>query len=171
MRLLDGLMAFPALLLALTLVATLGANPASEIVALTIVFWPRTARLVRASTIALRERPFVEAAVAIGAPVRTILIDHILRNALAPLIAGSTFVYAEAMIADATLSFLGLGIKPPTPTWGNIIGDSRAYLVNAPWFSVFAGLAIVSAVLALNSIGDALRASADAAAGREGADS
>jgi len=157
MRFLDGLMAFPAILLALAMVAALGANTPNEIIALTVVFWPRTARIVRASTLQLRSRPFVEAAVALGADDRTILTDHILANALNPLIIQSTFVYAEAMLADAALSFLGLGVKPPTPTWGNILGDARAYLVDAPWFSVFAGVAIVLAVLSLNVVGDALR--------------
>lgn len=157
MRFLDGLMAFPALLLAIAMVAALGASVQSEIIALVVVFWPRMARIVRASTLQLRERPFVEAAIAVGASDSSILTKHILGNALAPLTIAATFVFADALLADAALSFLGLGIKPPTPTWGNILGDSRVYLTNAPWFSIFAGVAIVFAVLALNLVGDALR--------------
>lgn len=166
MRFLDGLMAFPPILLAIALVAALGATVQNEVVALTIVFWPRTARIVRASTLQLRGRPFVEAAIALGASDRTVLAQHILANALGPLIVQATFVYAETMLADAALSFLGLGVKPPTPTWGNILGDSRAYLTNAPWFSVFAGVAIMLAVLSLNILGDTLRDGLDPHAGR-----
>ncbi len=166
MRLLDGLMAFPALLLALAIVAVLGADAPNEILALTIVFWPRTVRVVRASTLQLRRRPFVEAAIAIGANDSLILRKYILGHAFGPLIVQATFVYAEALLADAALSFLGLGVKSPAPTWGNILSDSRAYLVNAPWFSLFAGTAIVVTVLALNVLGESLRELLDPRAAR-----
>ncbi len=161
MRVLDGLMAFPAILLAIALVAALGASARNEIVAIALVFFPRTARIVRASTLQLKERAFVEAAVALGGWDGRILGRHILLNALPPLIVQSTFVFAEAILADAALSFLGLGVRPPTPTWGNMLDDAHIYVATAPWFVVFPGIAIVVTVLCLNLLGDAVRDLAD----------
>lgn len=161
MRILDGLMAFPAILLAIALVAALGASARNEIIAIALVFFPRTGRIVRASTLQLKERAFIEAAVALGGREGRILTLHILHNALPPLIVQSTFVFAEAILADAALSFLGLGVKPPTPTWGNMLNDAHIYIATAPWFVVFPGVAIVVTVLCLNLLGDALRDFAD----------
>jgi len=161
MRILDGLMAFPAILLALALVAVLGASARNEIIAIALVFFPRTARIVRASTLQLKARAFVEAAVALGEREDRILTLHILRNALPPLIVQATFVFAEAVLADAALSFLGLGVRPPTPTWGNMLNDAHIYVATAPWFVVFPGVAIVVTVLCLNLLGDAVRDFAD----------
>ncbi|HLJ61342.1 MAG TPA: ABC transporter permease [bacterium] len=161
MRLLDGLLAFPALLLAIALVAALGANARDEVIAIALVFFPRTARIVRASTLQLKERTFVEAAVALGEHDGRILVVHILRNCVAPLIVQSTFVFAEAILADAALSFLGLGVRPPTPTWGNMLDDAHVYVATAPWFVFFPGGAIVLTVLCLNLVGDAVRDLAD----------
>lgn len=161
MRILDGLMAFPAILLALALVAVLGASARNEIIAIALVFFPRTARIVRASTLQIKARAFVEAAVALGEREDRILALHILRNALPPLIVQATFVFAEAVLADAALSFLGLGVRPPTPTWGNMLNDAHIYVATAPWFVVFPGVAIVVTVLCLNLLGDAVRDFAD----------
>ncbi len=161
MRILDGLMAFPAILLALALVAVLGASARNEIIAIALVFFPRTARIVRASTLQIKARAFVEAAVALGEREDRILVLHILRNALPPLIVQATFVFAEAVLADAALSFLGLGVRPPTPTWGNMLNDAHIYVATAPWFVVFPGVAIVVTVLCLNLLGDAVRDFAD----------
>ncbi len=161
MRILDGLMAFPAILLAIALVAALGASAQNEVIAIALVFFPRTARIVRASTLQLKARAFVEAAVALGEREDRILVSHILANALPPLIVQSTFVFAEAVLADAALSFLGLGVRPPTPTWGNMLNDAHIYVAAAPWFVVFPGVAIVVTVLCLNLIGDAVRDFAD----------
>lgn len=161
MRILDGLMAFPAILLAIALVAALGASARNEIIAIALVFFPRTARIVRASTLQLKERAFVEAAVALGEREDRILTLHILANALPPLIVQSTFVFAEAVLADAALSYLGLGVRPPTPTWGNMLDDAHIYVATAPWFVVFPGAAIVVTVLCLNLVGDAVRDLAD----------
>ncbi len=168
MRVLDGLMSFPAILLAIALVAALGVGARNEIIAIALVYFPRTARIVRASTLTLKQRAFVEAAVALGEGDRRILTVHILRNALTPLIVQSTFVFAEAILADAALSFLGLGVRPPTPTWGNMLDDAHIYIETAPWFVVFPGVAIVLTVLSLNLVGDAVRDLADpyAVAGR-----
>lgn len=157
MRIMDGMMAFPPLVLAIALVAALGAGLTSEIIALSVVFTPRVARIAHGSTLQLKTSEYIEAAVANGSKVRTILFRHILPNALSPLVVQSSFIYAEAILADAALSFLGLGVAPPTPTWGNIVADSRTYLTVAPWFSAFPGLAIVISVTALNLAGDALR--------------
>lgn len=157
MRIMDGMMAFPPLVLAIALVAALGAGLTSEIIALSVVFTPRVARIAHGSTLQLKTSEYIEAAVANGSKVRTVLFRHILPNALSPLVVQSSFIYAEAILADAALSFLGLGVAPPTPTWGNIVADSRTYLTVAPWFSAFPGLAIVVSVTALNLAGDALR--------------
>jgi peptide/nickel transport system permease protein len=170
MRILDGLMSFPAILLALALVAALGVGARNEIIAIALVYFPRTARIVRGSTLQLKQRTFVEAAVALGEGDGRILAVHILRNALTPLIVQSTFVFAEAILADAALSFLGLGVRPPTPTWGNMLDDAHIYIETAPWFVVFPGVAIVLTVLSCNLVGDALRDLADpyAVASRRG---
>ena len=156
-RFLDGLMAFPSFLLAIALVGALGPSVRNEVIALSIAYWPRIMRVVRASTLQLRESQYVEAALAVGTNGPAILVRHILPNALAPIIIAGTFVFAEAILLDASLSFLGLGVAPPAPTWGNMLAESRTYLPIAPWFSLFPGLAIVAAVLALNVFGDALR--------------
>ncbi len=170
MRVLDGLMSFPAILLAIALVAALGASAQNEVIAIALVYFPRTARIVRASTLQLKQRAFVEAAVALGERDGRILGVHILLNALPPLIVQSTFVFAEAILADAALSFLGLGVRPPTPTWGNMLDDAHIYVATAPWFVFFPGIAIVITVLCLNLLGDAVRDLADpyAIAGRRG---
>lgn len=166
MRFVDGLMAFPSIILALALVAALGGNLTNVIIALSVTSWPVMTRVVRSSTLQLRELQFVDAAVATGTGRLDILFRHILPNALTPIIVQTTFIFAEAVLAEAALSFLGLGIKPPTPTWGNILGDSRSYLTIAPWFSIFPGLAIVVTVLALNVFGDMLRDVLDPHSGR-----
>lgn len=165
-RFLDGLMAFPSFLLAIALVGVLGPSVRNEVLALSIAYWPRIMRVVRSSALTLRESQYVEAALAVGTKGFAILFRHILPNALAPIIIQGTFVFAEAVLLDASLSFLGLGVAPPAPTWGNMLAESRTYLSTAPWFSVFPGLAIVAAVLALNMLGDALRDQLDPHSGR-----
>lgn len=167
MRIVDGLMAFPSIILALALVAALGGSLANVIIALAATTWPIMTRVVRSSTLQLRELQFVEAAVATGTRKLDILVRHILPNALTPIIVQATFIFAEAVLAEAALSFLGLGVKPPTPTWGNILGDSRSYLTIAPWFSIFPGFAIVLTVLSLNVFGDMLRDIMDPHSGRK----
>lgn len=166
MRFVDGLMAFPSIILALALVAALGGSLVNVIIALSVTTWPIMTRVVRSSTLQLRELQFIDAAVATGTSRVDILFRHILPNALTPIIVQTTFIFAEAVLAEAALSFLGLGVKPPTPTWGNILGDSRSYLTIAPWFSIFPGLAIVVTVLALNVFGDMLRDVLDPHSGR-----
>lgn len=157
MRLVDGLMAFPSIILALALVAALGGSLTNVIAALAVTTWPIMTRVVRSSTLQLREFQFIESAVASGTRGFGIMFRQILPNAVTPIIVQATFIFAEAILAEATLSFLGLGVPPPTATWGNMLGESRVYLTNAPWMSIFPGLAIVVTVLALNIFGDMLR--------------
>ena len=157
MRVNDALMAFPAILLAISITAVLGPSTLDVILALAIVYVPRTARIVRASVIVLREMEYVQAAVAAGAGHWHILRRHILPNALAPLIVQLSFLFAYAVLSEATLSFLGLGAVPPTPTWGNIMAQGRQYMTDAPWIIAIPGLALMVTVLGLNLLGDGLR--------------
>ncbi|MHB8618771.1 MAG: ABC transporter permease [Chloroflexota bacterium] len=157
MRVMDGMMAFPELVLAIALVAVLGPGLRSELIALSVVYTPRVARVARSATLQLREAEFVEAGVASGLRPRNVLLVHVLPNGLAPIIVQTSFSFARTLLSDAALSFLGLGVAPPTPTWGNMIADAREYITSAPWFIIFPGTAIVVAVVALNVAGDALR--------------
>ncbi|MGH7071077.1 MAG: ABC transporter permease [Acetobacteraceae bacterium] len=157
MRANDALMAFPAVLLAIAVTATLGPSLTDVIIALGIVYTPRTARIVRSSVIVLREMEYVHAAVAAGASHWHILRRHIVPNALAPLIVQLSFLFGYAILLEATLSFLGVGAVPPTPTWGNIMAEGRQYLTDAPWIIAIPGAALMIAVLGLNMLGDGLR--------------
>jgi peptide/nickel transport system permease protein len=157
MRIMDGLMAFPSILLAIALMAALGARLSNVIIALAIVFTPRVARVVRSVTLVLRELDYVQAAQALGAPVSRILARHVLPNALAPVIVQATFIFAESVLAEAALSFLGVGLPPYIPSWGTIITTGRQFMQIAPWITIFPGLAILIMVLGLNLLGDGLR--------------
>jgi peptide/nickel transport system permease protein len=157
MRINDAMMAFPAILLALGITAILGPSLIDAILALAIVYIPRTARIVRSSVIVLREMEYVQAAVAAGAGHWRILRRHIMPNALAPLIVQLSFLFAYAVLSEATLSFLGLGAVPPTPTWGNIMAEGRQYMTEAPWIITIPGVALMITVMGLNMLGDGLR--------------
>jgi len=157
MRFNDALMAFPAILLAIGVTAVLGRSIPNVILALSIVYVPRTARIVRASVLVIRQMEFVQAAVAAGAGHWRILRRHILPNSMAPLIVQLSFLFAYAVLTEATLSFLGLGAEPPTPTWGNIMAEGRQYMREAPWIITIPGGALAMTVLALNLLGDGLR--------------
>ncbi|MXP65733.1 ABC transporter permease [Roseomonas sp. M0104] len=157
MRINDALMAFPAILLAIGVTAMLGPSTANVIIALGIVYVPRTARIVRASVIVLREMEYVQAAVAAGAGHWRILRRHILPNAMAPMIVQLSFLFAYAVLSEATLSFLGLGAVPPTPTWGNIMAEGRDFMRDAPWIIAIPGVTLMITVLGLNMLGDGLR--------------
>ena len=157
MRINDALMAFPAVLLAIAVTAVLGPSVNDVIIALAIVYTPRTARIVRASVIVLREMEYVQAARAAGAGDWRILRRHILPNAMAPLIVQLSFLFAYAVLTEATLSFLGVGAVPPTPTWGNIMAEGRQYMTDAPWIITIPGAALMITVLGLNLLGDGLR--------------
>lgn len=156
-RLIDAMMAFPDILLAIALVAALGASATNVVIALGIVYAPRLARIIRASTLVIRELPYVEAARALGVPTPVILVRHVLRNVTSPLLVQGTFIFANAILAEAGLSFLGVGISPDTPTWGTMISVGRQYMDQAAWMMFFPGAAIVLTVLSLQLVGDGLR--------------
>jgi peptide/nickel transport system permease protein len=157
MRVADALMAFPAVLLAIGIAAALGPSAVTAVVALSVVYVPRTARVVRSSVIVVKELDFVQAARAGGATDRRILRRHVLPNCMAPLIVQLSFVFAYAVLSEAVLSFLGLGAPPTVPSWGILISEGRAYLREAPWLTIVPGVAIAITALGLNLLGDGLR--------------
>jgi peptide/nickel transport system permease protein len=157
MRFMDGLMAIPAILLAIALVAALGAQLWTVIVAIAIPEIPRVTRLVRSLVLSLREEPFVEAAKALATPTATILWRHILPNALAPMIVQGTFIAGSAVLTEAILSFLGLGLPAEIPTWGNVMAEGRVQFSQFPGNVLFPALFLVPTVLAINLLGDGLR--------------
>jgi peptide/nickel transport system permease protein len=157
MRLVDAMMALPDILLAIFLVAVLGASAANVVLALSIVYTPRVTRVVRASTLVVRELPFVEAARALGVSTFRILTVHILLNVASPILVQATFIFAYAVLAEAGLSFLGAGVPPEVPTWGTMIASGQQYADQAFWLVLFPGLAIVSAAMSLQLVGDGLR--------------
>jgi peptide/nickel transport system permease protein len=157
MRLMDSMMAFPGIVLAIGLMAALGPSTYNVMTALTVVYTPRLSRVVRSIVLSIREMPFVEAARAQGTSSPRILLLHILPNCLSPLIVQGTFIFAEAVLGEASLSFLGAGTPPYIPSWGNMLGEARAYLRDAPWTMLFPGLSLTLTVLALNLLGDGVR--------------
>jgi peptide/nickel transport system permease protein len=157
MRIMDGVMAFPDILLAIALMAALGPSLRNVVIALAFVYTPRVARVVRASVLVVVNQDYVDAARAIGARSQRILARHVLANCVSPIIVQGTFVAAYAMLGEAALSFLGVGVPPDTPTWGGIIAAGQVYLSQAWWISIFPGAAVVLSVLALNLVGDGLR--------------
>ena len=153
--------AFPRFLFALAIMAVLGASLFNVFLALGVVSWPTLCRLVRAETLALKAKDFVEAARAGGAGDRRILVRHILPNCLGPIVVVATLGVAGAILSEASLSFLGLGAQPPMPSWGSMLSRGRAYMWSASWLTVFPGLAIFLAVLGLNLLGDGIRDALD----------
>ena len=157
MRLLDILFAFPAILLALALVAVLGPGPLNLIITIAILYMPRFAVICRAAALNLRASEFVEAAQSVGGSPLHIMRRHVLPNMMPLVIVETTLSMSAAILTEAALSFLGLGIQPPTPSWGAMLSDAQTYMTIAPWTIVFPGLAIMVAVLVLNLLGDSLR--------------
>jgi len=157
MRLVDILLAFPGILLAIAFTAVLGPGLNHVVLALCLIGWTGYARLVRGEIIALREREFVQAARALGGRPRRVIFRHLLPNLLAPLAIQATFGLAAAIIAEGSLSFLGLGVEPPTPSWGSMLNDGRQFLLVAPHLTTYPGLAIMISVFALNLVGDGLQ--------------
>ncbi len=157
MRLVDILMAFPGILLAIAFTAVLGPGLNHVILALCLIGWTGYARLVRGEILALREKEFIRAAQALGGGPARIVLLHMLPNLLSPLLIQGTFGMAAAIIAEGSLSFLGLGVEPPTPSWGSMLNEGRQFLLVAPHLTTFPGLAIMIAVLGLNLVGDGLR--------------
>lgn len=161
MRVMDGLMAIPGILLAIALVSLADAGLLTVILAITIPEIPRVVRLVRSIVLSIREEPYVEAAISVGTRVPLILIRHVLPNTIAPLIVQGTYICASAILVEAILSFLGVGIPPETPTWGNIMAEGRILFRVFPHNILFPGIFLAITVLAVNVLGDGLRDTLD----------
>jgi peptide/nickel transport system permease protein len=157
MRVMDGLMAFPAIVLAIALMAALGPSVVNVIVAIAVVYSPRVARVVRGSVLVIRETSYVEAARALGASDLTLIARHVLPNCLSPVIVQGSFTFAAAVLTEAALSFLGVGVPPYVPSWGVILAEGRLYIQQAPWLVLYPGAAIMLTIFGLNLFGDGLR--------------
>lgn len=157
MRVMDALLAVPPVLLAIAIVASLGPRISNVVVSLTVAYTPQLARIVRAQVLVLRDATFAEAARAGGASDLSIAVRHVLPNALSPIVVQSTATFAAAVLTEAALSFLGVGVPPYVPSWGNELNDGRPFLIQAPWITLFPGIAIMVCVLGLNLFGDGLR--------------
>lgn len=157
MRIMDSMMAFPGVILALAIMSVRGPGVGNVIVALAIVETPRFARVVRSVVLTLRELQYVEAAHALGIGNGRIMLRHILPNCLSPMIVQATFAFATAVLGEAGLSFLGVGTPPEIPSWGQMLGDARTFLAQAPWTMVAPGAALMVTVLGLNLLGDGIR--------------
>jgi len=161
MRVMDGLMAIPSILLAIAVISLSGASITTVLIAITIPEVPRVARLVRSVVLAAREEPYVEAAISLGSSLPKIMWRHLMPNTVAPLIVQGTYVCASAILTEAILSFLGAGISPETPTWGNIMAEGRAYFQIKPSLIFWPGLLLSIAILSINLVGDAARDALD----------
>jgi peptide/nickel transport system permease protein len=161
MRVMDALLAFPAILLAIALMAVLGPSLENAMIAIGIINIPAFARITRANVLSIREKEFVEAARALGAWRIYVAVLVILPNCLSPLIVQGSLGLAYAILVEAALSFLGLGVQPPEPSWGSMLAFGRNLLSQAPWYATFPGLAIFVTVLGLNFLGDGLREALD----------
>jgi len=161
LRAMDGVMAIPGILLAIALIALTGASLTTVVVAIAIPEIPRVVRLVRGIVLSVREEPYVEAAVALGSRLPRILVFHVLPNTVAPLIVLATYTAASAIIVESILGFLGAGIPPEIPSWGNVMAEGRVFFRIAPWIIFFPGLLLGLTVLAVNMLGDALRDTLD----------
>ena len=161
MRLMDLLMSFPPLLLAVAIAAALGTGTRSIIIALGVVYLPRIVRVTRGIALSVVAQEYIVAAQALGTPRWRLILRTVLPNCLSVVVVQLSLYFAEVLLAEAALSFLGLGEPPPTPTWGNILQDSQKYIRNAPWIAVFPGCAIAVSVLGLNLFGDAVRDAMD----------
>ncbi len=166
MRLCDIFLAFPGILLAIAIMSILGPSLNNVIIALCVMGWVSYARLIRGQILSLREREFVLAVDALGGNSSRIIIRHLLPNILSPIIVEATFGMAGAIIAEAGLSFLGLGVQPPHPSWGSMLNEGRQFLLIAPHLTIFPGLAIMLTVLSLNFLGDGIRDRIDVKNGR-----
>lgn len=157
MRIIDGLMAFPGIVLGLALIAVLGARLSNVVFALSVVYAPRIARVMHAVVLELKEREYTTAATALGATGTRVLARHVLPNAVGPLTVEFSFSFAAAVVSEASLSFLGVGLPPGTPSWGVVLSEGRNYMLRAPWITLLPGLAIFLTVMGLNLLGDSMR--------------
>jgi peptide/nickel transport system permease protein len=161
MRAMDIMLAFPSILLAIAIVAILGPQLRNAMLAIGIINIPRFARIIRSSALSIKESEYIAAAKMMGASDVRIIFNHLLPNAMAPLIIQTTLSIATAILEAAALSFLGLGAQPPTPEWGAMLSDARSSLQRAPWVATFPGIAIILGVLGFNLLGDGLRDALD----------
>ena len=161
MRIMDGIMSVPSIVLAVALVAVAGSNMVTVLVAIIVPEFPRVVRLVRGVILNLRSEPFVEAAISLGTPLPRLLWRHMIPNTVAPLIIQGSFVLASAILTEAALSFLGVGLPPDVPSWGNIMSEGRTYFQLLPGMIFFPGIVLALTVLSINLIGDALRDALD----------
>ena len=161
MRVMDGLMAIPAILLAIAMISLSGATLTTVISAIVIPEIPRVVRLVRSVVLTVREEPYVESAISVGTPVYLVMIRNVLPNTIAPLIVQATYICGSAMLTEAILGFLGAGIPPEIPSWGNIMSEGRTFFQLTPWIIFFPGIALAVTVLSVNIVGDGLRDTLD----------
>jgi peptide/nickel transport system permease protein len=161
MRITDVWLSFPPLLLAIAIAAALGPSLTNSMIAIAITWWPWYTRLVRAQTVSLRERSFIEAARGMGVKKMTIIFRHILPNVVTPVMVQGTMDIGSAILTGAAMSFIGLGAQPPIPDWGTMISKGRIYIMGQPWYGTFPGLAIFLVTLAFNLMGDTVRDVAD----------
>jgi peptide/nickel transport system permease protein len=161
MRITDIFLAFPPLLLAIALAAALGASFTNTMIAISFTWWPWYARLVRAQTLSLRENHFIEASRSIGVPGWRIIITHVLPNVTTPVLVQGTMDLGAAILVGAAISFIGLGVQPPTADWGQMVSIGRIYFIERPWYAGSAGMAILLVTLAFNLLGDSVRDAAD----------
>lgn len=161
MRIMDGIMAIPSILLAIALTALMHPSVVIVLIAIVVPEVPRTARLVRSIVLTLREQTFVQSAIVSGSSDARILLRHLLPNTVAPMIVQATYVCASAILTEAGLSFLGAGVPPETVTWGNVIASGRSYFLIAPWIIFFPGVLLALTVLSINLLGDSLRDTLD----------
>jgi peptide/nickel transport system permease protein len=153
----DAVLAFPGILLALALIAVMGPGRNSIVIALAVAYLPATIRVVRSVVLSIREREFIEASRAVGDSVLYTMWRHVLPNAAPPIIVLATSLFGWVVLSESALSFLGVGVAPPSPTWGNMLSSARPYLATASWLSIAPGLCIVATLLGVNMLGDALR--------------
>lgn len=161
MRIMDGIMAIPGVLLAIALVALTGGGRLELILAITVPEIPRVARLVRSIVLSVRQEPYVEAAISVGTRLPQLLWRHVLPNCLAPLMVQAVYIAGAAMLTEAILSFLGAGMPPEIPSWGNMMAEGRAFFPLAPWVVLFPGLFLTMTILSINVLGDLLREAFD----------
>ncbi|WP_312537887.1 ABC transporter permease [Achromobacter mucicolens] len=161
MRVMDGIMSVPSILLAIALVAVTGASLLTVLIAIAVPEFPRVVRLVRGLILSLRDEPYVEAAISLGTPTRVLMMRHLVPNTVAPLIVQGTFIFASAMLSEAVMSFLGVGMPPEFPSWGNVIAEGRMYFQVRPELILLPGLFLALTVLSVNMLGDAMRDALD----------
>ena len=157
MRLTDGLLSIPVFFFTIALAVLLGPSPWTLVVVIGVLSWMELARMLRASVMSVREKEFTECARALGVRDFGIIVRHILPNTLAPIIVAGTLGVGQALLAEAAISYLGLGVQPPSPSWGNMLFNAQSYLLNAPWVALYPGVAIAVTVLSINFVGDGLR--------------